>query len=632
MNKPQDQTPVERPPERPDRETVERALDQALEQSFPASDTPAMLRTHPKSPAGVPPPRGPPTGGPSAGAPLRAHGRRPHGSAAATRKAPTQFAQLDWEVAVLQSPTGWPDVLKTVAEVVLAAPTPMAVIGPSGVALCNEGCRRLFGPGRTDHPDANLAQRWPEMAQLQADALAAARLGQSLSVRGRCFLGDGAGETLWVDLDFSPIGGRGEAGGVLLVAVDRTPRQHAEQELARLNESLDARIAERQAAEEALRQSQKMEAVGQLTGGIAHDFNNLLTGIIGSLDLLQRRLAQGRLEDLSRYTTAAMTSANRAAGLTHRLLAFARRRPLDAKVVDVNRLVAAIEDLLRRTLSEKIELSLDMPASVWRVKCDPNQLENAILNLAINARDAMPDGGRLEIATANVVLDEDRGAGCDLPAGEYVRLSVNDTGVGMTPEVIAHVFEPFFTTKPLGLGTGLGLPTIYSFVQQSGGGVRIESQVGQGASVSLLLPRCVEDVGPAEDGPGSPGPPEGDGQVVLVVEDEQTVRALVMDVLQERGYRALSATDGMAALEVLQSEAHVDLLVTDVGLPGLDGPQLVAAALQHRPDLKVLFMTAYAREAPAGPATLQRPIAVLQKPFTVDGLLAHVRAALEASA
>lgn len=574
-------------------------------------------------------------------------------ASAASLTAPSLFDHFDWGATELGPRKAWPDALKTVADMTLRAPTAMAVLwGASGVAIYNDGCRRLLGRRHPALFGSTAADAWPELAQLHADAVAAGRIGQSLSFRARHFAANGEGcEEAWLDLDFSPIPGAdgGPAPGILVVVVDQTQRMRAEFDLTRLNETLEARVAERtgalasaidtlneeiadrQAAEEELRQSQKMEAVGQLTGGIAHDFNNLLTGIIGSLDLMQRRLAQGRLEDLSRYATAAMTSANRAAGLTHRLLTFSRRRPLDPKVTDVNRLVAAIEDLLRRTISEKIDLELAMPASVWRLRCDPNQLENAILNLAINARDAMPDGGRLRIETENAILDDDRAKRWDMTPGQYVRLAVSDTGVGMPPEVAEHAFEPFFTTKPLGVGTGLGLPMIYSFARQSGGGVRIESDVGQGATVSIFLPRCLDDGAAADEPTEAAVHPAGGGRVVLVVEDEQSVRSLVMEVLQEQGYRGISATDGTSALEVLSSDAHVDLLISDVGLPGLDGPQLVAAALRHRPDLKVFFMTAYAREAPAAPAGFDRPIAVLLKPFTVEALLNQVRLSLDGS-
>lgn len=561
------------------------------------------------------------------------------------------FGRFDWGVTELGPHERWPDALKTVTDMVLRAPTAMALLwGASGVAIYNDGCRRLLGRRHPALFGSTLTLAWPELAQLHAEAVAAGRVGQSLSFRGRHFAANGEGcEEAWLDLDLSPIAGPdGDPAGILVVVIDQTQRRRAEFDLTRLNETLEARvaertgalasaidtlngeIAERQAAEEELRQSQKMEAVGQLTGGIAHDFNNLLTGIIGSLDLMQRRLAEGRLEDLSRYATAAMTSANRAAGLTHRLLTFSRRRPLDPKVTDVNRLVAAIEDLLRRTISEKTDLELEMPASVWRLECDPNQLENAILNLAINARDAMPDGGRLRIETSNASVDDDQARRWDMSPGQYVRLAVTDTGAGMSPEVLEHVFEPFFTTKPLGVGTGLGLPMIYSFARQTGGAVRIESEVGQGTTVSIYLPSCLEEGAVAADEAAEAAVhPTGAGRVVLVVEDEQSVRSLVMEVLQEQGYRGISATDGTSALEVLKSDAHVDLLISDVGLPGLDGPQLVAAALGHRPDLRVFFMTAYAREAPSGPTAPDKPIAVLLKPFTVEALLNQVRLSLD---
>jgi len=590
-------------------------------------------------------------GAPKPGSPAEAAPAVGGDGPAASPGALSLLSRFDWERSELGPRQAWPDTLRTVVDVLLRAPTAMAVLwGPSGVAIYNDACGSLLG-GR--HPalfGSTIVQAWPEVARLHAEAVAAGRLGQNLSFRGRHFPARGDGcEEAWLDLDFSPIPGRdGALSGILVVAVEQTERMRAERNLTRLNETLEARvaertealasavntlsqeIAERQAAEEALRQSQKMEAVGQLTGGIAHDFNNLLTGIIGGLDMMQRRLAQGRLEDVSRFATAAMTSANRAAGLTHRLLTFSRRRPLDPKVTDVNRVVAAIEDLLRRTISEKIVLEIEMPASVWRLRCDPNQLENAILNLVINARDAMPDGGRLRIETGNATVDDDQAHRWGLTPGDYVRLAVTDTGVGMPPGVMERVFEPFFTTKPLGVGTGLGLPMIYSFAQQSAGGVRIESEVGVGTTVSIYLPRCL-DTGAAVAGePARPSAPTGAGRVVLVVEDEQSVRALVMEVLQEQGYRGIAATDGESALEVLKSGAHVDLLITDVGLPGLDGPQLVAAALSHRPDLKVLFMTAYARETPVGPR--ERPVGVLLKPFTVEGLLDHVRMSLEGSA
>jgi signal transduction histidine kinase/ActR/RegA family two-component response regulator len=540
-------------------------------------------------------------------------------------------------------------------DVILRSPTAMAILwGGEGVVIYNDACRALLGRRHPGLFGSSAGLAWPEMEQLRADAVAASREGRSLSFRGRHFAADvrfGC-EDAWLDLDFSPITDRGGApAGVLAVIVEQTQRVRAEIDLRRLNATLETRVAERteavvsaldtlnqeirerQAAEEALRQSQKMEAVGQLTGGIAHDFNNLLTGVIGSLELLQRRLAQGRIEEVERYVTAAMTSANRAAGLTHRLLTFSRRRPLEAKVTDLNRTLASIEDLLRRTISERIDLQMALPGGVWRLRCDPNQLENAILNLAINARDAMPEGGRLKIETGNETLGSELAKRWNVAPGQYVFVAVSDTGVGMPPDVVERVFEPFFTTKPLGVGTGLGLPMIYSFARQTGGCVRIESAPGEGTTVAIYLPRSRKDVTHSFEEPlGQEPHPSGDGRVVLVVEDEQAVRSLVMEVLQEHGYRGISATDGASALEVLRSDAHVDLLITDVGLPGLDGPRLVEAALAHRPGLKVLFMTGYARDVPAGPADCAGSMGTILKPFTMDGLLNQVGQRLAAPA
>ena len=315
--------------------------------------------------------------------------------------------------------------------------------------------------------------------------------------------------------------------------------------------------AEREAAdtlrrtEEQLRQAQKMEAVGQLTGGIAHDFNNLLTGVIGSLDLMKRRIGQGRIADVERYVSLATTSANRAAALTHRLLAFARRQPLDPKPVDINQLVSSLEDLLRRTIGETIELEIVSAGGLWGTFCDPHQLESSLLNLVINSRDAMPEGGRLTIETSNATLDSFYTAEIrDVAAGQYVCLSVSDTGVGMSPAVQARAFDPFFTTKPIGQGTGLGLSMIYGFARQSEGHVRIYSEVGQGTTVKLYLPRyrgAVEEA--AVSATADAIPKAQAGETVLVIEDETSVRALVTEVLHDLGYRALEAGDGPSGLE-----------------------------------------------------------------------------------
>jgi PAS domain S-box-containing protein len=379
------------------------------------------------------------------------------------------------------------------------------------------------------------------------------------------------------------------------------------------------------ATEEALRQSQKMEAVGQLTGGIAHDFNNLLTGIVGSLDLMQTRLDQGRTENVSRYINAAMTSANRAAALTHRLLAFARRQPLIPKSVDANALVVSLEDLLRRTIGERIDLDIAASAGLWCTLCDPNQLESALLNLAINARDAMPDGGKLTIATANARIDD---IDADTPAllpGDYIRIDVSDTGTGMSPEVAARAFDPFFTTKPIGQGTGLGLSMIYGFARQSNGHVLIESKLGAGTSVTLYLPRHHGEAAMERIASAAAEQVAATGETVLVVEDEPVVRGVIIEMLHDQGYRVLEATDGPSGLRMLRLNERIDLLVTDVGLPGMNGRQLADQARETRPGLKILFITGYAENVAIADGFLQPGMEMITKPFDLDNLSRRIR-------
>jgi signal transduction histidine kinase/CheY-like chemotaxis protein len=413
--------------------------------------------------------------------------------------------------------------------------------------------------------------------------------------------------------------------------VEVIERRRAEQALRELNDTLEERIAARtrtlMETEEQLRQSQKMEAVGQLTGGLAHDFNNLLTGITGSLELLETRLQQGRLKDLGRYINAAQGAGRRAAALTHRLLAFSRRQALDPKPTDVNRLVAGMEELIRRTMGPAIKVEIVGTMGVWNTRVDPNQLENALLNLCINARDAMPSGGRLIIETANKWLDDRAARPRDLAPGQFVSLCVSDNGMGMSPEVIRRAFDPFFTTKPIGQGTGLGLSMIYGFAQQSGGQVRIYSELGQGTMVCIYLPRYH---GTAEDAAGPdavPAPRRAEqGETVLIVDDEPTVRMLVADVLEEFGYHPIEAPDGPTGLRILQSDARIDLLVTDVGLPGgMNGRQMADAARVARPDLKVLFITGYAENAVISHGHLEPGMHLLSKPFTMEMLALRIR-------
>ena len=379
-------------------------------------------------------------------------------------------------------------------------------------------------------------------------------------------------------------------------------------------------------AEDALRQSQKMEAVGQLTGGIAHDFNNLLTGIIGSLEMMQRRAGQGRSVDVQHFAAAAMTSANRAAALTHRLLAFSRRQSLDPKAVDANHLVTGMEELFRRTIGESVRLEIVSAGGLWLTRCDPHQLESSLLNLVINARDAMPDGGTLTVETANAFLDQAYATTArDVSPGQYVCISVTDTGTGMSADTVAKAFDPFFTTKPIGQGTGLGLSMIYGFARQSEGYAKIYSELGHGTTVKLYLPRDLQKK-PDRDSPAFQRalPDVTADEIVMVVEDEATVRDLVIDVLDDLGYRALEAHDGPSGLRILQSDVRIDLLITDVGLPGLNGRQLADAALALRPGLKILFMTGYAHNAAAGKGLLGPGMEIITKPFAIDALATRI--------
>ena len=404
----------------------------------------------------------------------------------------------------------------------------------------------------------------------------------------------------------------------------------SELRLQRTLETLEQQVEERTAQlrhnEDALRQSQKMEAVGQLTGGIAHDFNNMLTGIIGSLELLRRRVSRGKLDDLDSLIDLGVTSANRAAGLTHRLLAFSRRQSLDSKPVEINQLVSSMGELLQRSINESIALEMRLADALWTAEADPNQLESALLNLVINARDAMPNGGCLSVETTNRHLDSVFTAAYGtLAPGDYVELSVSDTGCGIPESVMGRVFDPFFTTKPIGQGTGLGLSMIYGFARQSHGHVTIHSVVGKGTTVSLFLPRFVgEVVSPQASNPALL-PFANAGETVLIVEDDPAVRVLVSAVLKELGYGFVEAGDAVTAVPIIESEQRIDLLISDVGLPAMNGRQLAEIGRQIRPDLKVLFITGYAEHAAVRGGFLDPGMQLITKPFTFELLTAKVR-------
>jgi PAS domain S-box-containing protein len=419
----------------------------------------------------------------------------------------------------------------------------------------------------------------------------------------------------------------------------RRRADQASAELLELNHTLEQRVeeavAEQMAAEAALRQAQKMEAIGQLTGGVAHDFNNLLTVILGGLESIQKLVPSlpdepGRR--IQRSAAMATHGAERAATLTARLLAFSRRQPLDPRAVDAARLVTGLADLLERTLGEAVELQTVAGAGLWKTFVDAGELENALVNLAVNARDAMPEGGRLTIETSNAWLDEDYLAMVPEPVqpGQYVLIAVSDTGAGMDADTIARVFEPFFTTKAVGKGTGLGLSQVYGFVRQTGGHIRIYSEPGEGTTVKLYLPKAGEDALEATGAATPDAVVRGHGEVVLVVEDHEDLRRYASEVLSELGYRIVAVGDGAEAVKVLEAGGQVDLLFTDVILPGgMDGRRLADAATALRPGLKVLFTTGYSRNAIVHNGRLDAGVHLISKPFTSSALGHKVRAILD---
>ncbi len=416
--------------------------------------------------------------------------------------------------------------------------------------------------------------------------------------------------------------------GVAIANADLT------QELRHLNATLEQQVAERteqlKKNEEALRQAQKIEAIGQLTGGVAHDFNNLLQVIIGNLETLRRTLPNDSPRS-TRALESAMGGAKRAASLTQRLLAFSRRQPLNPKPIDVNALVSGMSDLLHRTLGETTEVDAVRCAGLWRVEVDPTELEAAILNLALNARDAIPAGGRMTIETANVDIDQEYPAAqAEVISGQYVSLSVSDTGTGMDERTVSQAFEPFFTTKPVGRGTGLGLSQVYGFVKQSGGHVKIYSQVGRGTTVRIYLPRLLREDEPMAIAESIDVPEGAPSETILVTEDDDDVREYSVETLRELGYRVIEAHDGPSALRLLERQPKVDLLFTDVVLPGgITGAQLAAQARGSRPTLKVLFTTGYARNAIVHHGRLDRGVQLITKPFTIAELGARVRDVLD---
>ncbi len=404
-----------------------------------------------------------------------------------------------------------------------------------------------------------------------------------------------------------------------IILIGRATLARANAQLLATNAQLQQEMQERERVEDALRQSQKMEAIGQLTGGIAHDFNNMLAIVIGGLDLMRRRAAKGET-DLVKYIDAPMEGATRAASLTQRLLAFSRQQPLRPEPADVNRLVAGMSDLLRRTLGENLGIETVLAAGLWRIKIDSSQLENVILNLAVNGRDAMPDGGKLTLETANAHIDDAYAKSAEVTPGQYVMIAVTDTGFGMSPDVLSKAFDPFFTTKEVGRGTGLGLSQVYGFVRQSGGHVKIYSEVGFGTTVKIYLPRYRGELEPVIETSVDLSPSGGGNKTILVVEDEEAVRRFAVAALRELGYLTYEAANARIALDILRSHPEISILFTDVVMPDINGRQLADEALVLRPDLRVLFTTGYARNAAVHGGVLGSDVQVLSKPFSIEQL------------
>ncbi|AXH57275.1 PAS domain-containing protein [Pseudomonas amygdali pv. lachrymans] len=450
-------------------------------------------------------------------------------------------------------------------------------------------------------------------------------------------LPDGSAAT-WLSTKAPLLDENGEVIGLIGSSVDVTARKKAEEAVRELNQTLEQRIEqavfEREQVEDALRHSQKMDAVGQLTGGIAHDFNNLLAGISGSLELITKRLAQGRVGDVDRYVSVAQGAVRRAASLTHRLLAFSRRQNLSPRVTNVNVLIQDMEELIARTVGPEIDIKVVAHDDLWPALIDHAQLESSLLNLCLNARDAMPNGGRIVIETANASIEECTDPDHGIPAGEHLSIRVTDTGMGMSPDTVAKAFEPFFTTKPIGAGTGLGLSMVYGFVRQSGGQIRVESVEGQGTSVVMHLPRHIAENTPRAAEPEiTEEPAHHTGETVLIVDDEPSVRMLVAEVITGLGYNCLEAGDAQSGLQILQSDTRIDLLISDIGLPGgMNGREMADAAGDCRPGLPTLFITGYAKTSVLDDCHLRPCTQVLTKPFGLDALAGRVTGLIGADA
>jgi len=498
-------------------------------------------------------------------------------------------------------------------EIIFANQRFLTALGIAGELMVEKGWREVID-----------ARDWPEFDTRYTVMVAN---GGVLTMDVRVRTADDA--VRWIRCECRPRRVADQRSGYVGCGVDVTDTKLARDTL---EAEIILRTEQLRIKDEALRQAQKMEAIGQLTGGIAHDFNNMLAGILGSAELLDKRLQDQRYQDCGRYVLGIVTAANRAAALTQRLLAFSRQQTLDVHSTDIGLRLRSISDLLRSTIGPSIHLSSDIAVDLWPALTDPNQFESAMLNLAINARDAMTDGGTLTLHGTNVTLTQSAAAHMqDLRAGDYVRVSVTDTGIGMDKGTMAKAIDPFFTTKPIGQGTGLGLSMVYGFMSQSGGHLEIESTVDVGTTVSLLLPRTLQPALMTASVENLRVPEITQLGTILLVEDEEIIRMLVTDYLQELGYTVLESANAEHALVQLAQQQPIDLLLTDVGLPGMDGRQLVLEARKLRPELSVIFVTGYADGAGLRSDLVSSNMDLIAKPFKIETLAKCVAALLLAA-
>ncbi|MGU3310031.1 ATP-binding protein [Pseudomonas sp. M5A4_2d] len=542
---------------------------------------------------------------------------------------------FDWSSTELGPIDAWPYSLSCAVQMLLASPMPMVMLwGPLGYMIYNDSYS-VFAGGR--HPyllGTPVELGWPEVADFNRNVLNTCLAGGTLSYRNFPLelLRNGMPEEVWMDLSYSPVADDNQQpAGVLVIVTETTEHVKSERVRQELTHNLEQRVAAevqaRSAAEDQLRQSQKLEAIGGLTGGVAHDFNNLLQVIAGNLHLLARHEPDNA--QVQRRVSAAIAAVERGAKLSSQLLAFARRQPLSPAVHNPQRIYAGLGELLQRALGETIHLDVQLPQDSWCINVDRNQLENALLNLAINARDAMQGEGVIRINGENIILNPGDCIGKSIKPGEYVRLAVTDTGVGMTPEVLKRAFEPFFTTKREGHGTGLGLSMVFGFVRQSGGHVEVWSEEGNGSVVQMYFPRSLEPE--SFDEHSEMAPHSGGQETILVVEDNEGVRLTVVELLQQSGYTVLTAEDGDRAMQALQGGVQPDLIFTDVVMPGrVKSTDLADWARVQQPPVAVLFTSGHTRDILSTNHLLSPDIHLLSKPYSPEALTHRVRSVLTA--